>query len=177
MIPASAATGTNDLNSLELFEATTDELPVIMDIERGRGFEKLVSRSSEAEHQALMDDPQNKYVVFRNDDGAIGGFALLTGMGAPEGSVLLKRIALRNPGKGYGRNFLTALVDRVFSDPCHHRFWLDVFEHNERARRACQAAGFVQEGILRDSHVMAKGQRVSLVVMSVLRRDWLTAFI
>lgn len=43
--------------------------------------------------------------------------------------------------------------------------------HNDRARRAYAAAGFVEEGVLRDALVTDRG-RVSLVVMSVLRSEW-----
>lgn len=49
--------------------------------------------------------------------------------------------------------------------------WLDVKTHNERARRAYVAAGFVLEGTLREA-LLSDGAYESLDVMSVLEPDW-----
>jgi diamine N-acetyltransferase len=42
---------------------------------------------------------------------------------------------------------------------------------NERARRAYAAVGFVEEGTLRDA-LLTNGVYESLVVMSILDREW-----
>ncbi|MCO6187093.1 GNAT family N-acetyltransferase [Rhizobium sp. L1K21] len=168
--------GNFSVNANELVEAGVDDIPAVMEIERGEGYARLVGKNSADEHRALMGSDGVSYLLLKDEDGAAQGFALLTGLGSPDGIVLLQRIALRMPGQGNGQVFLSALVDRVFADPAHFRFWLDVLEHNDRARRACRAAGFVEEGILRESRVLQNGQRANLVVMSILRGDWLTAF-
>lgn len=52
-----------------------------------------------------------------------------------------------------------------------HRLWLDVFEHNERARALYTSEGFTVEGVLRE-HVNLHGQWRSLVLMSMLSREY-----
>jgi RimJ/RimL family protein N-acetyltransferase len=49
--------------------------------------------------------------------------------------------------------------------------FLSVNGNNERAMRAYQACGFVEEGRLRD-HVWNSGAYMDLVYMGILRDEW-----
>lgn len=169
--------GNFSVNVNDLRVAGTEDIPAIMSIERIEKFAGLIGHNTEEEHLARMQDMQSRYLLIGGEQDEIGGFAILTGLGSGDGIVFLKRIAVRRPGKGLGRQFLSTLIDYIFADPAHFRFWLEVFEHNQRARRAYHASGFVEEGILREACLMKNGQRQNLVVMSILRGDWLTAFI
>ena len=61
----------------------------------------------------------------------------------------------------------------MFSTCAAHRVWIDVKVHNDRARRAYTAVGFVQEGILRERRCCRTAIYESLVIMSLLREEWL----
>ena len=52
-----------------------------------------------------------------------------------------------------------------------HRLWLDVKEHNVRARHLYESEGFVTEGVLRGC-IKAEAGFESLVVMSMLRGEY-----
>jgi diamine N-acetyltransferase len=52
-------------------------------------------------------------------------------------------------GRGLGGQARSLVSDHAFETL--GRLWLDVMIHNERARRAYLAAGFVEEGALRDA--------------------------
>ena len=71
-------------------------------------------------------------------------------------------------GKGYGREAVQLLVDYGFRHHNLHRIFLEVHARNERAIRAYQACGFVEEGRLRQ-HVWSDGSYDDLVIMGVLR--------
>jgi RimJ/RimL family protein N-acetyltransferase len=73
-------------------------------------------------------------------------------------------------GRGYGRDAVAVLVRYGFRHLNLHRIWLRVHATNERAIRAYAAAGFVEEGRLRE-HVWTDGRHVDLVQMGVLRRE------
>jgi RimJ/RimL family protein N-acetyltransferase len=51
--------------------------------------------------------------------------------------------------------------------------WLDVFEHNARARHVYRSVGFVEEGVLREC-VKQQERYASLVVMSILENEYRT---
>ena len=84
---------------------------------------------------------------------------------------MLKRIAVSEPGKGYGRALLAGIVDRVFEETDTWRLWLRVFAENEAARRAYEAVGFRAEGVARGSAFFGGEYRDELV-MAILRPDW-----
>lgn len=73
-------------------------------------------------------------------------------------------------GKGYGREVLGLLLDFGFRRRNLHRIWLECAATNERAIRAYRAAGFVEEGRLRE-HAWIDGAYVDMVRMAVLRTD------
>ena len=51
---------------------------------------------------------------------------------------------------------------------------LTVYETNPRAIRAYQKAGFKEEGRLREGHYF-NGKYIDIIVMSVLRSEWVDA--
>lgn len=77
-------------------------------------------------------------------------------------------------GRGYGREAVGLLLDYAFRLRNFRRVWLWVHADNERAIRAYRAAGFVEEGRLRE-HMWSNGRYVDAVQMGVLRADWPSA--
>lgn len=152
--------------------AGAGDLGFLMAAERTAGYERLVRTWPEEEHRAALAAPGAEVLVGARADGSPEGFAILHGIDDPHGSVLLKRIVSVRAGAGFGRPFLRAIVDRVFSSTDAHRLWLDVLEHNGRARHVYGSVGFREEGILREAYGLPDGARASLVLMSVLRAEW-----
>ena len=74
-------------------------------------------------------------------------------------------------GKGYGRDTLRVLLDFAFTKRNLRRVWLETTATNEAALRAYAAAGFVEEGRLREA-AYVEGAYVDSVRMAVLRADW-----
>lgn len=152
--------------------ATEADIPVIMEIERTPGFEAYVGRSERSQHEALMAVADTRYIMLEDETGP-AGFAILQGAGAANGIIYLKRIAIRSPGKGLGKQFLTELIRLSFEEYGAAKFWLDAFETNARARRVYASCGLQHDGVLREHYPLADGTRANLVVMSVLKREWL----
>jgi RimJ/RimL family protein N-acetyltransferase len=50
-----------------------------------------------------------------------------------------------------------------------------VFEDNDRAKRAYEAVGFTAEGLQREYHRMPDGTFRNVWLMSLLRREWVSA--
>jgi diamine N-acetyltransferase len=147
---------------MELRHATEADIAAIMEIERTPGFENYVGRS---------EAPDCRYIILEGEAGP-AGFAILQGVGSPSGVVYLKRVAIRTPGKGLGKEFLTALISLSFLECGAHKFWLDAFETNARARHVYAACGLRLDGVLREHYPLADGSRANLVIMSILKREW-----
>lgn len=74
-------------------------------------------------------------------------------------------------GRGFGRETVSVLLNYAFRLRNFHKVWLRVHGLNERAQRAYQSCGFVEEGRLR-AHVWSNGVYDDLVHMGVLREEW-----
>jgi RimJ/RimL family protein N-acetyltransferase len=73
-------------------------------------------------------------------------------------------------GQGYGREAVSLLVQYAFRYRNFRRVWLWVHAANERAIRAYRAAGFREEGRLRE-HAWSNGRYDDVVYMGVLREE------
>ncbi len=152
--------------------ATARDIPAIMRLERGAGFEHLVGRWSAEQHAAEMALPGSHYLLAQEAEGRTRGFLLLQRLDDPDLCAHLRRIAVAQPGEGLGTVLLEAALTHVFGTTHAHRFQLHVYVDNERARRVYARAGFIEDGILRDARRMPDGAFKSTRVMSILRPEW-----
>jgi diamine N-acetyltransferase len=152
--------------------AQIDDLGFILDLEWRPEMAPHITQWEEARHRALMDSPDTLHLVAEEDGGTRIGYAVLHGLTSPNSSIELARIGLTRPGEGLGQGFLEEIKSVSFNDQGANRLWLDVFPGNKRARRAYAKAGFIEEGTLREAYFHS-GRYRSLVIMSVLRREYL----
>lgn len=159
------------IQRLDVSRAVVADLPSIMAAERMDGYDQLVGRWSEEHHRSAMHDGKHVYFIARLD-GAPKGFAIVRDWNSPERVSSVKRIAVIDPGRGYGRVLLSRTLHAIFEQTSAYRVWLGVFPDNDRARRAYEAVGFQREGVARGNAFFGGIHRDELV-MSILRPDWL----
>lgn len=154
---------------VRLRDARADaDLPWIMALERREDFRALLCASGAEAHAARLADPDCRYLIVEDEaDGTRQGFAILRGLTSAPRAVELVRVALAEPGRGAGRSVLRELVGLCFNELGARRLWLDVFDDNERARRAYQAVGFREEGRSLTTALRQDGSRGSLLVMAI----------
>jgi hypothetical protein len=159
--------------NIALRRAETHDIPFIMACERRPGYEPFVGRWPEEKHALRMADPEFRYLVGRDANGDVG-FAILHETWLRPQNLYLKRIAVQDAEMDNGKRLLAALHDWVFANTDAHRFWLEVVEHNARARHVYQSMGWREEGIVREAYFDDRtGERGSFVQMSILKSQWL----
>ena len=154
--------------------ATLADIPALMALERGQGFESFVGRWSAEQHAAEMAQPGSRYLASHSRNGEIQGFVLLQGLDDPQHCTTLRRIAVARPGEGLGPPLLDAALAYAFGETRTHRVQLRVYPENPRARRAYERAGFVAEGLMRGVSPQADGSYRSMLLMAILRPEWET---
>ena len=152
--------------------AGPSDIGEVMTIESAPAYAGQVGHWPRERHLQEMKQPSSRYLVLETSDGEVEGFAIVQGIASPDRKAHLKRIAVREAGSGAGAILLRQLLDWLFCETETHRFDLDVFEDNERARRAYEKAGFRVEGLLRDYHRRSDGSFASMWMMSILRPEW-----
>jgi RimJ/RimL family protein N-acetyltransferase len=149
-------TGEDDLDYVVAAEAEADNAP-------------FLAPSPRDEHRRFLRDPRQRHLIVEASGRPVG-FALLR-LHPDDRAVELRRLAVTEKGRGYGRAALRLAIAEAFEEHDAHRLWLDVKPHNERARSLYRSAGFVEEGLLRDA--LYNGDHFeSLIVMSMLRPEW-----
>jgi diamine N-acetyltransferase len=156
---------------LALRPARLDDLDAIMNLERGEGYESLVGRSTRREHEDMLAGGRHAY--FLGEREGVEAFAILRDLDHPHGNLYLQRIAVAAPGRGVGALFLSLLIDWAFANTQAHRFYLDCFNDNFRAHAMYGKLGFQRDGLLRQAYLAPDGRRRDLVLMSLLRPEWL----
>jgi RimJ/RimL family protein N-acetyltransferase len=159
------------MKAMTLARATAHDISFIMACERRPDYERLVGRWPEAQHIATMAEPDFIYLV-GSADGERRGFVILHDrfLGFP--NLYLKRVAVHDANRGFGRVLLAAVTDWVFANTETHRFWLEVVETNTRAAHVYRSLGWREEGCVREAFVEPDGTRGSYIQMSLLRPEW-----
>jgi diamine N-acetyltransferase len=171
--------GEREQPDMHLRVATFEDVPQIAAMERLPEFRTFVGQWTEEEHRQKMASADVRYFVLDarrrqvTDAGQseLAAFAILQGLASEHRSIELKRVVVKSPGQGRGRQVLRELLDKVFHEFKAHRVWLDVFETNLRARHVYESLGFRYDGIFREAN-FRDGQYHSLCLMSLLDREY-----
>ncbi len=148
------------------------DLEYVMTTERLPGYDVLVAQWTREQHLEALGRADVRYLIGLDAAGERAGFAILEQIDDRHAGAKLKRIAVSNPGHGFGRPFLNEVIGWVFGTTTAERLWLDVFTYNERARHVYRTAGFQDDGLLRQAYVLPTGERVDRTLMSILRGEW-----
>lgn len=131
----------------------------------------FISQWSKSRHEEAIMSADMEHVIAESASGERVGYAMIAGLQNIHLSVELMRIAMARKGQGYGRETLRLLAEWAFETLHAHRLWLDVREHNVRAKTLYLSCGFVQEGMLRDC-VRIGGGYQSLEILSMLETEY-----
>lgn len=117
------------------------DIPEVMRLERLPGYDAFIGRFEADEHAQQFASPDARYFGLRNGD-RLAGFVILQEFNAP--TILLRRIAVAEPGGGRGTALLRAIMNWVFESTAAEALKLDVALGNPRARHVYEREGFEQ---------------------------------
>ncbi len=159
------------MTGLTLEPAREEDIAWIVEQEQREDFAAFIHRWPAEVHRRNLGDPDCRYLIARRGESAPCGYVILKGLGSAARSIELVRMVAAEPGRGLGKAMLRAVIRQAFGEMGANRLWLDVFDNNERARRAYRAVGFVEEGTLREAALRSDGRTGSLVIMSILASE------
>ena len=142
-----------------------------MAMERRPGYDLLVGRWTEEQHRATIADESHLYFLGRGEKGEARGFVILRDLKLDTQSLCLKRIAVMEVSRGFGRSLLAAAADWVFANTDTHR-WLEVMENSARAHHVYSSLGWREEGTARKAFKYPDSTRGNYIQMSILKHEW-----
>ena len=157
---------------IELRRTTENDLQYVLSAEADEDSRPFITAWPEEEHRGVLDDANIEHLIVESkSNNQRIGFVILAGLQSEHRNIEFMRIVITEKGKGYGRAAVQAIKRHAFQTLAAHRLWLDVKEHNTRARVLYEKEGFRYEGTLRECLKGPDGFE-SLVVMSLLETEY-----
>lgn len=131
--------------------------------------EKYIENANNNNSEALI------YKAIDSDTGRTVGHISLGKIDRKNRSARVGKVLVGDKnarGKGIGRQMIREILKIAFDDLHLHRVSLGVFDFNVSAISCYEKAGFVKEGLLRDSRKNGD-EYWSLWEMSILENEWL----
>ena len=158
--------------SIRLLRTGENDLDFVLSAEQSADNRPFVSVWMRAQHLDAVTSADVLHLIIENAaDGSRVGYVILAGLADANQNLELRRIVITDKGKGYGKEALRLVKRLAFEELNAHRLWLDVKEHNLRARHLYESEGFVAEGVLREC-IKGNVGFESLVVMSMLYGEY-----
>ncbi len=156
---------------IRLRPTTEADLDFVLGAEQAAENRAYVSVWTRERHAASLESEDLSHLVIENAKGERVGYVILAGLTDANRSVEFRRIVVTEKNRGYGKEVLREIKKLAFEELKAHRLWLDVKEHNARARRLYETEGFVAEGVMRECLKIENGYE-SLVLMSMLGGEY-----
>ncbi len=83
----------------------------------------------------------------------------------------LRRIAIAEKNKGYGREAMEALFKFAFEELGANRFWLDAYPDNVVGIRLYESLGMHRDGVLRQNYKAERGY-LDQIIFSMLKSEY-----
>jgi GNAT superfamily N-acetyltransferase len=119
------------------------DLDFVLALERDPANTPYIGQWSREQHQAaIRASDREHWLIARRRDGSPLGFLLAFDLRADGLGVYVKRIAVTEKSRGFGREALARFALRAFGELHASHLWLSVRDRNERAQRVYRDLGF-----------------------------------
>ena len=171
---------------LEIYKAADQDVDMIIEIEAHPENRDYLWVGTPEEHRDEIRDPNHLLLMFR-DSGArtdwdpagdgypsvpreIKGYALIR-LNFKSDIFELRRIAITEKGKGYGREAMEALIRYAFEETGTNRLWLDVYPDNIAGINLYESLSMHKDGVLRQNYKAERGY-LDQIIYSLLRCEY-----
>ena len=158
--------------NIRIRRTTDEDIDFVCIAEKTQDNSLYVGTWTKEQHiNAIKDNNVAHFIIESKQKNKSVGYIILNNIKNENRTIEFMRIVVTEKNKGYGQNAIKAIVEYVFTELKAHRLWLDVKEHNIRARTIYEKVGFKYEGLLRECIKTSNGYE-SLVIMSMLESDY-----
>lgn len=148
-----------------------DDLSFVVAAEQADENSRFVMQWTYDQHRGALYGTNLAHLIVADETDHAVGFIILAGLESPHQSIEFMRLVITDKGKGYGKEAVEQVQRFAFTRLNAHRLWLEVKDHNQRARHIYEKYGFREEGLLREC--LKNGDVFeSLVVMSMLSHEY-----
>lgn len=123
------------------------------------------------EHRAEIADPNHLLLIFHGkENGDTKGYALIR-LDSKSHIFEIRRIAITDKGKGYGKESMIGLIRYAFECTDANRLWLDVYPDNKTGIKLYQSLEMNCDGVLRQNYLAERGY-LDQIIYSLLKCEY-----
>lgn len=160
-----------ETSRLNIVDATDADIETIINIESDKENRKFIWIGTYEEHKAEIKDKNHLLLLFKKkEDNSIVGYALIR-LNFKSDIFELRRIAITEKRKGYGKEAIIALLKYAFEELNINRFWLDVYPDNTIGIKLYEELGMHRDGILRQNYKSERGY-LDQIIYSMLKDEY-----
>ena len=157
---------------LNIVEAMPSDIPLIIEIENKPDNRDFIWQGTYEQHLSEINDPNHLLLLFKaKEDDRVVGYTLCR-LDFKSHIFELRRIAIEEKGKGYGREAMQRMIDYAFLETETNRFWLDVYPDNLKGINLYESLGMHRDGILRQNYLSDRGY-LDQIIYSILRSEYI----
>jgi len=131
---------------LQLRPTRPEDVDFVMAVERQPDNSPFIGEWTREQHVTAIEAKDREHrLIVRAREGSPAGFLIAYDLRAAGHGVHVKRIAIVDKGRGFGREALSRFAGHAFSELGASHLWLSVYRENERAQRMYRGLGFVAE--------------------------------
>jgi diamine N-acetyltransferase len=127
---------------IRLRRSCPEDLAFVTALERTAGNREFIGQWSDAEHLAAMGSGVRSHRIIESPQGEPVGYLIAYDCVDAGCGIYVKRILVKDKGRGMGRAALARFLDDSFARTEVALVWLIVFERNARAQAVYRALGF-----------------------------------
>lgn len=160
-----------ETDRLNVDEVTPEEIEEVIRIESHKENRDYLWIGTPEEHAEEIKDPKHLLLIFhakKNDETK--GYALIR-LNFKSNIFEIRRIAITDKGKGYGKEAMKGLIRYAFERTETNRLWLDVYPDNEIGIRLYESLGMHCDGVLRQNYLSERGY-LDQIIYSILRSEY-----
>ena len=156
---------------LRIDEAEITDIPTVIAIESHPENRDFVWVGTEETHRTEIENDINLLLLFRDKtDGAVKGCALVE-RDFHSNLFEIRRMAITDKGKGYGREALKGLLRYAFEQTDANRVFWDVYPDNTAGIALYESLGMHRDGVLRQNYLSERGY-LDQIIYSMLRSEY-----
>lgn len=157
---------------LHFVEAKEEDIAIIIELENHKENKQYLWTSTHEEHMEHIESDNFRLgVIKRKEDDRVVGYYMLQ-LDWESNVCLLRRIAISEKGKGYGKESMIALFKYAFEHIDMNRFWLDVYPDHQVGINLYEGLGMTKEGVLRQIYKDPERGYLDQVIYAMLKEEY-----
>lgn len=157
---------------LYFVESVEEDISIIIELENHKENKQYLWTSTHEEHMEHIESDNFRLgLIKKKQDDSVVGYYMLQ-LDWESDVCLLRRIAISEKGKGYGKESMIGLFEYVFKNLDMNRFWLDVYPDHKVGINLYEGLGMKKEGVLRQIYKDPDRGYLDQVIYAMLREEY-----